>query len=231
MRSARALCVRHRLGRLGGDRRLNILQATLAGDAPGSPALPLLPDPLQSTATSRRGCGARSAADCRGHHRRAMPRIDAISAASILAKTSRDALMEHMHALYPGFCFSRSQGLRNAGASGGRCKPWSAHAAAPPLLRAGASWRFADYGGAMTPSSCICGCTPSTRSSTVSCASSRAGRCGGRRGDARGGAHRPEQPLRHGQVLPGGTGARHQAHRRRRSAWSARRASARRPRA
>jgi ribonuclease HII len=45
-------------------------------------------------------------------------KVPSISAASILAKTTRDALMRELDGAYPGFSLSRSQGLRHAYARG-----------------------------------------------------------------------------------------------------------------
>lgn len=46
-------------------------------------------------------------------------RVPAISAASILAKTYRDALMAHLDRRWPGYGFAAHQRLRHQGASGG----------------------------------------------------------------------------------------------------------------
>ena len=99
---------------------LNILQATLLAMRRALLALPVAPDPRpgrRQPLPARRRSGdsaARSRRSSRGM--RASP---AISAASILAKTYRDALMEALDACYPGLRARGPQGLWHAGAPGG----------------------------------------------------------------------------------------------------------------
>ena len=67
--------------------------------------------------------------------------VPSISAASILAKTTRDALMRDLDHRYPGFCAVRAQGISHRGARrGAECA--GPESAASPQFRAGARRRL-----------------------------------------------------------------------------------------
>ena len=85
--------------------RLNILNATLLAMRRAVEALQIVPDEawIDGNRCPKLACRAR--AIVRGD--RLLP---AISAASILAKTARDAEMRRMHEHYPQYCFDRHKG-------------------------------------------------------------------------------------------------------------------------
>jgi ribonuclease HII len=100
---------RHRLGRRGRDRRAQHTRGDLLAMRRAVLALSVVPDCSRSTAT---GCRARGARQCTGA--RSIVRGDAsrpvISAASILAKTARDAYMLRADTLYPAYQFAAHKG-------------------------------------------------------------------------------------------------------------------------
>jgi ribonuclease HII len=85
--------------------RLNILQATLLAMQRAVEGLGMLPDEawIDGNRCPRLSCPAR--AIVRGDRLHAV-----ISAASILAKTARDAEMRLMHERFPQYCFDRHKG-------------------------------------------------------------------------------------------------------------------------
>ena len=85
--------------------RLNILQATLLAMQRAVEGLGLVPDEawIDGNRCPRLACPAR--AIVRGDRLHAV-----ISAASILAKTARDAEMRLMHERFPQYCFDRHKG-------------------------------------------------------------------------------------------------------------------------
>ena len=101
---------------------LNILQATLLAMRRALHAAAGLSRPTSGGRQSRRRASRICLAACTveaivGGD----ANIAAISAASILAKTYRDALMERMDAHYPGFDFAAAQGLCDARRTWRRC--------------------------------------------------------------------------------------------------------------
>lgn len=89
---------------------INILQATFLAMHRAILAMPLLPDHvlidgnrLPKLTTLGAALTARAIIDGDASHA-------AISAASILAKTARDAYMDQMHTVYPEYCFSDHKG-------------------------------------------------------------------------------------------------------------------------
>ena len=175
-----------RLGRRRRDRCAQHPAGDVARDAPrtAGPA-------VRAGARDRR---RRSLPDSRGS-RRSTAAIEAVvdgdasvacvSAASILAKVARDAFMRELERCYPGYGLAIAQGLRHARASRRPCAqlgptPMHRRSFAPvqsallirPLsLAPTAAW----------PVSSTCTFTPSTRSSTASCASRASGRTDGQR--------------------------------------------------
>ena len=85
--------------------RLNILQATLLAMQRAVAGLGMLPDEawIDGNRCPSLPCPAR--AIVRGDRLHAV-----ISAASILAKTARDAEMKRLHERYPEYCFDRHKG-------------------------------------------------------------------------------------------------------------------------
>lgn len=93
--------------------RLNILQASLLAMRRAVLGLALVPDHVQvdGNRCPRLGHGLRCTVEAivRGDGR-----VAAISAASILAKVARDAMMARMDARYPGYSFERHKGYPTA---------------------------------------------------------------------------------------------------------------------
>jgi ribonuclease HII len=85
--------------------RLNILQATMLAMQRAVEGLGMLPDEawIDGNRCPKLACRARAIVQGDRLH-------PVISAASILAKTARDAEMLRMHARYPQYCFSRHKG-------------------------------------------------------------------------------------------------------------------------
>ena len=89
---------------------LNILQATFLAMRRALLAMPLTPDHVLVDGNQLPQLGGL------GKHLTARAIIGgdakqaAISAASILAKTARDSYMNHMHTIYPEYCFSDHKG-------------------------------------------------------------------------------------------------------------------------
>jgi ribonuclease HII len=85
--------------------RLNILQATMLAMQRAVEGLGIQPDEawIDGNRCPKLACRAR--AIVRGDQLHSV-----ISAASILAKTARDAEMQRMHARYPQYCFDRHKG-------------------------------------------------------------------------------------------------------------------------
>jgi len=85
--------------------RLNILQATLLAMRRAVEGLGMLPDEAWIDGNRCPGLACRERAIVHGDRLHAV-----ISAASILAKTARDAEMRLMHERYPQYCFDRHKG-------------------------------------------------------------------------------------------------------------------------
>jgi len=85
--------------------RLNILQATLLAMRRAVQGLGMLPDEAWIDGNRCPGLVCRERAIVRGDRLHAV-----ISAASILAKTARDAEMRRMHERFPQYCFDRHKG-------------------------------------------------------------------------------------------------------------------------
>ena len=85
--------------------RLNILQATMLAMQRAVEGLDMLPDEswIDGNRCPKLPCRARAFVQGDRIH-------PVISAASILAKTARDAEMQRMHARYPQYCFDRHKG-------------------------------------------------------------------------------------------------------------------------
>lgn len=89
--------------------RLNILQATLLAMRRAVLALPVRPQQMQVDGLYCPDTGIPGTAIVQGDSK-----IAAISAASILAKTARDALMLELHASYPHYGFDSHKGYPTA---------------------------------------------------------------------------------------------------------------------
>ncbi|MCG6934193.1 MAG: ribonuclease HII [Gallionella sp.] len=89
--------------------QLNILQATLLAMRRAVLALPVRPQQMLVDGLYCPDTGIPGTAIVQGDSR-----IAAISAASILAKTSRDALMLELHATYPDYGFASHKGYPTA---------------------------------------------------------------------------------------------------------------------
>ena len=85
--------------------RLNILQATLLAMRRAVEGLGMLPDEAWIDGNRCPGLACRERAIVHGDRLHAV-----ISAASILAKTARDAEMRLMHERFPQYCFDRHKG-------------------------------------------------------------------------------------------------------------------------
>jgi ribonuclease HII len=85
--------------------RLNILQATMLAMQRAVEGLGIRPDEawIDGNRCPKLACRARAIVQGDRLH-------PVISAASILAKTARDAEMQRMHARYPQYCFDRHKG-------------------------------------------------------------------------------------------------------------------------
>ena len=88
---------------------LNILQATLLAMKRAVQALPVLPQQVLVDGLYCPDTGIASQAIVRGDSK-----VAAIAAASILAKTARDALMLQLHELYPVYGFAIHKGYPTA---------------------------------------------------------------------------------------------------------------------
>jgi ribonuclease HII len=89
--------------------RLNILQATLLAMRRAVLALPVRPQQMLVDGLYCPDTGIPGTAIVQGDSR-----VAAISAASILAKTARDALMLELHAIYPHYGFASHKGYPTA---------------------------------------------------------------------------------------------------------------------
>lgn len=89
--------------------RLNILQATLLAMQRAVQALPRQPHQVLVDGLHCPSTGIPSRAIVGGDSK-----VDAISAASILAKTARDELMRNLHGLYPQYGFDVHKGYPTA---------------------------------------------------------------------------------------------------------------------
>lgn len=89
--------------------RLNILQATLLAMRRAVAALPIQPQQVLVDGLHCPDTGLPSQAIVQGDSK-----VAAISAASILAKTARDALMLQLHAQYPHYGFAAHKGYPTA---------------------------------------------------------------------------------------------------------------------
>jgi ribonuclease HII len=85
--------------------RINVYQATLAAMARALDGLPVTPDHILVDARRIPGCDVKQEAIIKGD-----ARCHAIAAASILAKTTRDALMRRYDDEFPGYGFADHKG-------------------------------------------------------------------------------------------------------------------------
>jgi len=90
--------------------RLNILQATMLAMQRAVEGLGMLPDEAWIDGNRCPELRCRARAIVRGDRLHAV-----ISAASILAKTARDAEMRRMHERFPQYCFDRHKGYPTPG--------------------------------------------------------------------------------------------------------------------
>jgi ribonuclease HII len=88
---------------------LNILRATLLAMARAVEALPVRPDEVLVDGLHCPAVACRTRAVVRGD-----ATVPSISAASILAKTVRDAIMARLHAIHPDYGFDRHKGYPTA---------------------------------------------------------------------------------------------------------------------
>lgn len=106
---ARALCVGVGMASVEEIDRLNILQATLTAMQRAVAALRLRPSLVLVDGNRLPVLPVRAEAVVRGD-----ATVDAIAAASIVAKVTRDRLMDEAHAAYPTYGFDRHRGYGTA---------------------------------------------------------------------------------------------------------------------